>query len=72
LIELIKNDKYFEAIWPDLDGLLVPKNFIGRAPQQVEKFLKDFVQPAIHEVNEEIKAMGGVPIENAARIDLSV
>lgn len=72
MIELIKNDKYFEEIWPDLDGLLVPKNFIGRAPQQVEKFLQDFVNPAISEVNEEIKAMGGDPIEKAGHADVNV
>jgi adenylosuccinate lyase len=72
LIELIKKDEYFKAIEQKLDNLLDPKNFIGRAPQQVGKFLKDCVNPAIDEVNEEIKAMGGEPIENAALAILKV
>ena len=38
LIERVKGDKYFEPVWEELSQLLDPKSFIGRAPQQVEKF----------------------------------
>lgn len=40
LIERIKGDPFFEPIVNDLDELLDAQTFIGRAPQQVEKFLK--------------------------------
>ena len=35
LIDRIHNDSYFAAIRADLDHLLNPKTFVGRAPQQV-------------------------------------
>jgi len=38
LIERIKKESFFEPIWAELDELLDAKTFIGRAPQQVEKF----------------------------------
>ena len=38
LIERIRETKFFEPIIPELDTLLDPSTFIGRAPQQVEKF----------------------------------
>jgi adenylosuccinate lyase len=40
LIERIRRSKFFTPIHADLDTLLDPKTFIGRAPQQVEKFTK--------------------------------
>ncbi|KAJ3343018.1 hypothetical protein HDU93_000188 [Gonapodya sp. JEL0774] len=39
LIERIKNDAYFQPIWPDLDKLLDPGTFTGRATEQVVGFL---------------------------------
>jgi hypothetical protein len=47
LIERVKADKFFEPIWADLDKLLDPSTFVGRAPEQVDRFLKDFVAPAL-------------------------
>ena len=47
LIERIKNDKFFEPIWNDLDSLLEPSTFVGRAPQQVEKFVNNDVKNAL-------------------------
>jgi adenylosuccinate lyase len=47
LIERIKNTAYFKPIHGILDQLLDPKTFTGRAPQQVEKFLKTEVEPAL-------------------------
>ncbi|ORY34753.1 adenylosuccinate lyase [Naematelia encephala] len=47
LIERVKRDAYFEPIWSQLDELLDPKTFIGRAPQQVDKFVSEWVQPAL-------------------------
>lgn len=38
LIERVKRDAFFEPILDELPKLLDPKTFVGRAPQQVEKF----------------------------------
>jgi len=37
LIDRIHKDSYFAAIHADLDHLLDPRTFVGRAPQQVSK-----------------------------------
>ncbi|KAG0036347.1 adenylosuccinase ade13 [Podila clonocystis] len=47
LIERIRKDSYFEPIWADLATLMDPSTFIGRAPQQVDRFLKNYVEPAL-------------------------
>ncbi len=39
LIELIKKDETFKAVWDNLDDILDAKNFIGRAPSQTEEFI---------------------------------
>jgi len=43
LMERLKGDEAFKAI--DIDSLLDPSAFIGRAPQQVEEFLAAHVEP---------------------------
>ncbi|EAU87697.1 adenylosuccinate lyase [Coprinopsis cinerea okayama7 len=47
LLDRVRADPYFEPIKGELDALLDPASFIGRAPQQVESFLKDWVEPAL-------------------------
>lgn len=47
LIERIRKDVYFEPIWAELATLMDPSTFIGRAPQQVDRFLKNYVAPAL-------------------------
>lgn len=47
LIERIKQTDYFAPIHADLNKLLDPATFIGRAPEQVDKFLKNHVEPAL-------------------------
>ena len=47
LIERVKADPYFDPIKGQLDELLDPSSFIGRAPEQVDKFLAEWVQPAL-------------------------
>ncbi|KAJ1885390.1 adenylosuccinase ade13 [Coemansia sp. S17] len=47
LIERVKRTEYFAPIKDELDLLLDPSTFIGRAPQQVDKFLRDYVAPAL-------------------------
>lgn len=47
LIDRIHNDSYFAAIHADLGRLLDPKTFVGRAPQQVERFIGEDVKRAL-------------------------
>ena len=47
LIEQIREHKFFAPVWAELDTLLDPKTFIGRAPQQVDKFFTEEVQAAL-------------------------
>ncbi|KAJ2766333.1 adenylosuccinase ade13 [Coemansia nantahalensis] len=47
LIQRIRGCDYFSPIWDDLDALLDPATFIGRAPQQVDRFLEQHVAPAL-------------------------
>jgi adenylosuccinate lyase len=55
LIQRIQKDPYFEPIWADLKALMDPSTFIGRAPQQVDRFLKDYVQPALKPFEDILK-----------------
>ena len=47
LIDRVKKDAYFEPIWAQLDALLDPRTFVGRAPEQVDKFVAQWVKPAL-------------------------
>lgn len=47
LIERIRRTAFFNPILSELDTLLDPSTFIGRAPQQVEKFTSTEVTAAL-------------------------
>ena len=47
LIEKISKDKDFKLSKKEIETLLDPKNFIGRAPSQVTEFLKEDVMPVL-------------------------
>ncbi|KAN0080260.1 adenylosuccinate lyase [Tylopilus felleus] len=47
LIERVRGDAYFDPIKGELEALLDPQTFIGRAPEQVDKFIKEWVEPAL-------------------------
>ena len=57
LIERIRRNKFFEPIWGELDGLMDAKTFVGRAPEQVDKFLRTEVEDALKPYQD---AVGGV------------
>lgn len=64
LIERIRRDPYFNPIHGILDNLLDPKTFIGRAPEQVDTFLKEWVEPALggEKGREQIRGSGKVEL----------
>lgn len=45
LIERIKGDRRFAAVAYKIDSILRPENFIGRAAEQVDDFLTDYIDP---------------------------
>lgn len=47
LVERIKSNPYFSPVHPQLESLLDPSTFVGRAPQQVEEFLSEEVKAAL-------------------------
>ena len=49
LIERILADGRFGLTREDLDGILVPENFIGIAPIQTEEYLRDYILPILEE-----------------------
>ncbi|KAH7098965.1 adenylosuccinate lyase [Auriculariales sp. MPI-PUGE-AT-0066] len=57
LIERVRKTPYFAPIVGELDGLLDPATFIGRAPEQVDAFLEDWVKPALEPWQAELKTV---------------
>ncbi|MBA3709676.1 MAG: adenylosuccinate lyase [Planctomycetes bacterium] len=47
LIARVRADAYFTPIHARLDAIMDPATFIGRAPQQVDRFLAEEVRPAL-------------------------
>ncbi|EIN05787.1 Adenylosuccinate lyase [Punctularia strigosozonata HHB-11173 SS5] len=54
LIERVRRDPYFDPIKADLERLLEPRSFVGRAPEQVRAFIREWVEPAL--ADAELKA----------------
>jgi adenylosuccinate lyase len=64
LIDRVRRDPYFAPIINQLDQILEPKGFIGRAPEQVDGFLKDWVRPALEKY--------GAALRESKAVDLNV
>lgn len=47
LLERIAKDPLFAAIHSKLDNMVDPSLFVGRAPEQVDEFLSDEIQPIL-------------------------
>jgi adenylosuccinate lyase len=45
LLDRLAKDKSFGVKLRDLEGVLEPKRFVGRAPEQVDEFLRDVITP---------------------------
>ena len=52
LLELIAADPAFNMSLEDLQKTMEPSAYVGRAPLQVEKFLKEIVNPILEENKE--------------------
>ena len=49
LIDRISSDSAFKLSVDDLNKILAPKNFIGRAPEQVKEYISEYVKPLLDE-----------------------
>lgn len=58
LIERIKNTPYFKPVHDDLEKLLDPTTFVGRAPEQTEKFVNKTVAKALEPYQKMINQEG--------------
>lgn len=54
LIDRIAADKMFNLNVDEIKSILEPKNFIGRAPQQVEEFISEYIQPVLDKNKSDI------------------
>ena len=63
LLERIAKDPLFKAIHDKLDTLVEPSLFVGRAPEQVDEFLTDEVNPIL-EANQSLLAQESVDAVN--------
>ena len=45
LLERLGRDKAFGVKLKDLEGAIDPQRFVGRAPEQVDEFLRDVITP---------------------------
>ena len=59
LLDRIRSDAFFAPIHADLEVLLEPSTFVGRAPEQVARFLSDEVAPAL----EALDSVSASPVE---------
>lgn len=57
LINRIRASTFFAPIQGELDSLLDPSTFIGRSPQQVEKFTSTEVKDAIRPYEKDLEKM---------------
>lgn len=54
LVDRIAAEPIFGLTKEDIMKILEPKNFVGRAPQQVEEYIKQYVKPVLDENKDSI------------------
>lgn len=62
LIELIRNDDMFRAVWDKLDDILDARNFIGRSKDQVEEFITEEIDPILDAHKSDLGEHGEVRV----------
>ena len=62
LIDRIRGDATYSPIHAELDSLLDPRTFVGRAPAQVRAFLADEVAPALRGWRDRMAAGEGLRV----------
>ncbi|XP_078321020.1 adenylosuccinate lyase-like [Crassostrea virginica] len=63
LVERIQRSDYFKPIHSQLESLMDPKTFIGRAPSQVTQFIEKEVVPNLQRYADKLKDAGKVELQ---------
>jgi adenylosuccinate lyase len=59
LLERLAGDSAFGMSLEELEELVDPRDFVGRAPEQVDRFLKEWVDPVLQRYSDpSIQAIG--------------
>ena len=58
LLERIAKDPAFGLTLEELKQIMVPSNFVGRAPQQTEEYIQNFVNPMLQKNKELLEETG--------------
>ena len=53
LIQRIMDDKAFGLTEEEIKNLISPEKFIGRSPQQVERLVKEVIDPILEDVDQD-------------------
>jgi adenylosuccinate lyase len=61
LLERISEDPIFGMSLKELNDLIDPRDFVGRAPEQVDAFLEEWVQPALQRYSDPSMSAIGDP-----------
>jgi adenylosuccinate lyase len=59
LLDRIRSDGAFAAVHDKLDDMMDPRKFVGRAPEQVDEFIAEHVDPVLA-ANQELLAVSNV------------
>jgi adenylosuccinate lyase len=62
LVARLKADPAFASIADELDGMLDPRKYVGRAPEQVRAFLEREVEPALAPYRERLVEGSGLRV----------
>ena len=62
LLELIAQDPIFGTTLEELKALIRPENFVGRAPQQVDDFLREEVAPILEKYKDDAEVIAEVNV----------
>ena len=64
LLERIASDDLFKPVHAKLDQLMEPSQFVGRAPEQVDEFIAEEIDPILEKFKElvAIQSVDGVNV----------
>ena len=54
----IANDTTFGLTMQELEKIMIPENFVGRAPQQTQEYIENFVKPMLKENKQLLQEKG--------------
>lgn len=59
LLQRIANDDCFGFTMEELNAIMNPAHFVGRAPQQTQEYIENFVQPVLEQNKHLLEQSGG-------------